>query len=234
MSINSFQCPYVAESKPCERACPWISDPESNGRVMRCPVFVRYFAEKLALKILKHSDIKDDRIKPLTDLKSNINNMSHVIERIREIDKRRSGVTLLISRPGTGKTHILSALLVESLQEGRSAFYLTAKVMKKVAEDMAGSNPGSESIEINNSLRAADVIFIDEIGREGAKTPTFENYLDPFLTGSRKVWIASNFFLDGNPDYSLKYNAATMSRLRWATVIMWEGVDYRTLKGGCK
>lgn len=196
----------------------------------KCAIFKEFEAEKETLKILLQSGIELDRAPRLENLESKVNNMAPVLARIKEIEKG-NGLALLISPNGTGKSHILAGLLFNYiLLTPQWVYYITADKLKWLAGNMAGMEPSEKAREMHNQLQRASVIMIDELYKEGPIAATFENYLNPLLDSNKRIYIASNFFLDGNPLYSMKYSTATMSRLRKAVVIKWEGQDYRKLK----
>lgn len=220
---------YCGCFRSCGYCCPWAGYDE-KGRAKKCSIFREFEAENETLRILMQSGIDLDRVPRLENLENKINNVAPILARIKEIEKGKPGLTLLISPNGTGKTHILAGLLFNYILRKQRVYYVTADKLKWIAGHMAGMDPCEKAREMHNQLQRSPVLMIDELGKEGAVSSTFENYLNPILDSSKRIYIATNFFLDGDPRYSLRYSTATMSRLRKAVVIKWEGKDYRQLK----
>jgi DNA replication protein DnaC len=64
---------------------------------------------------------------------------------------------------GTGKTHFLSALILQALRENRSAIFITASKVVRAVRDTWGRGSQLTEAEVMRALAGVDLLAIDEI-----------------------------------------------------------------------
>jgi DNA replication protein DnaC len=83
------------------------------------------------------------------------------------VSERDSGL-LLIGQPGVGKTHLAVAMLKECIHRGATGvFYTTMDLMVALRQTYASDSGASES-EVLRQITEADIVVLDELGRERA------------------------------------------------------------------
>jgi len=70
---------------------------------------------------------------------------------------------VLIGWTGTGKTHILAALVLQALRENRSAIFITASKVVRAVRDTWGRGSQMSETDVMRALANVDLLAIDEI-----------------------------------------------------------------------
>lgn len=206
--------------------CPFILN--SKGNAERCKI-----AEEIAIKRTISEmiyGVPDRKIKTFSDLVFDINPIESKIKVIRNFVKSQTEILIMISPNGTGKTHILGALLFEFFKQEIDCNYITAKELRELwftRDTNYRDFYESGKIWRLQNFEKSRIRFVDELGGEGVtKSDHFErNFVHLLRTGHPKFILASNI----EPGEIFSDNR-TLSTLSGADVIRWDGIDYRKLR----
>lgn len=91
---------------------------------------------------------------------------------------REHGGVLLIGPPGTGKSHIATALTVAAIQAGHTALYRSAF---DLAQDMAEAEATGTRKEIIAQLCKVDLLVLEDLGMKRLPPTEAEDLLEVFV-----------------------------------------------------
>lgn len=223
----SNNCIY-REKVNCESgpdSCPWILNAEGNAT--KCLIFTdAKIREKISKMVY---GIKNREILTFNDLSFNVNPIKSKVRVIRNFCQSKEDIMWLISPNGTGKTHILQALLYYYMTIGYECSYIRAKELRSlwITRDSNHEKYLEDNMDlILQNFQESRFRFIDEVGGEGiTKSDHFEtNFIELLKSGNRKIILASNL----EPTEVFADNR-TLSILKGAAIVRWKGVDYRSL-----
>jgi len=135
---------------------------------------------------------------------------------------------VLVGWTGTGKTHILSAVTMQALREGRSAIFITAsKVFRAIRDTWGRSNTQTEA-DVFRALAAVDVLCIDEIQEmDDKERRVVSDVINDRYEKGRIVCVSSNL---GKAAFARHMGARALDRLidRGSTVCIMEWESFRS------
>lgn len=222
---------------PCNNQnCPWIKNGEflsqcENWKIKVCETRLYKIMALSGLDVsLPTGNIKfdDDKRKfpdRLTEGKYNV-----IIDRFI-IDGEKHFI-FISSNPGTGKSQILQWLFLETLKNGKSAWYTTAQALKDELFRLAVNQIFHS--EIVDGIKKSWLIIIEDVGMEKqTEAVYFEEYLKSLLdcTG-KKIIFSSNHSLTHLQEQYERV-PQLVSRLDYARgahgdIVWWQGEDKRS------
>jgi DNA replication protein DnaC len=141
----------------------------------------------------------------------------------------RAGKNLvLVGWTGTGKTHILSAVTLQALREGRSAIFITASKVFRAVRDTWGRGNTQTEADVFRALAAVDVLCIDEIQEMDEKERRVINdAINDRYEKGKPVCISSNL---GKEAFARHIGGRALDRLidRGSTVCIMEWESFRS------
>ena len=105
----------------------------------------------------------------LTNYQPNCGKSLRVVEKVTDYgenlkDTIATGRCLtLLGSAGVGKTHILSAIVLNALREGHSAIFMTAYKMIRAVRDARSYSSSQSEADVCRALAAVDLLAIDEV-----------------------------------------------------------------------
>jgi len=140
----------------------------------------------------------------------------------------RDGKNLvLIGWTGTGKTHVLSAVTLQALREGKSAIFLTASKVFRAIRDTWGRTNTQTEADVFRALAAVDILCIDEIQEMDEKEKRVINDVinDRYEKG-KPVCLSSNL---GKQAFARYIGDRALNRLidRDSTICIMEWESFR-------
>ena len=169
----------------CEKHGPYVSRLYGTRTWLDCPVCVEegWKRKSLALAAAKREeararwrDVLGESGIPaayqhctIVGYKPNSNEQMDVVQKIEDycehlgatIDAGKNLV--LVGWTGTGKTHILAALVLQALRENRSAIFITASKVVRAVRDTWGRGTQMSESDVMRALANVDVLAVDEI-----------------------------------------------------------------------
>ena len=105
----------------------------------------------------------------VTGWQARTNPQMHVLQQVENYREHLgetidAGKNLILTGwTGTGKTHILAALVLQALRENRSAIFIAASKVVRAVRDTWGRGSQLTEAEIMRALASVDLLAIDEI-----------------------------------------------------------------------
>ncbi len=79
-------------------------------------------------------------------------------------DESKGRSCLLLGDPGTGKTHLCTAIALEAARQGLEARYTTAQRMFRAIKETFNKGSDKSSTEVIREFSTVDLLVIDEVG----------------------------------------------------------------------
>ncbi len=92
---------------------------------------------------------------------------------------------------GSGKTHSAIQFLCSAIEEGRSGYYITLRDLYLLYNEVNFKDPTATHIELLKYIQSADVLVLDEVGKETLSGPVVSFVED--LLKSRSVRACTTF-----------------------------------------
>lgn len=147
-------------------------------------------------------------------------------------DRLEGGDSLvLMGRPGTGKTHLASAIGGELALSGRSVLFLSMREMvTRVTSTWRGEGSEAQAIQ---SLTEPDLLIIDEVGGESGSVVEkriFFSVLNARYESRRSVILITNVNTNGLKDYLGERAYSRLCETASLVLMTWDGYRGKTLK----
>ena len=117
-------------------------------------------------------------------------------ERFDELSKREQNGLVLIGQIGTGKTHLAASIANALLQTGKRVICMPSVDM--LAKIRATYKANENDDEIMNDLKTADLLIIDDLGKEKATewtSQTIYSIINARYENERPIVITTNYTL---------------------------------------
>lgn len=134
---------------------------------------------------------------------------------------------VLVGWTGTGKTHLLSAITMQALREGRSAIFITASKVFRAIRDTWGRTNTQTEADVFRALAAVDVLCIDEIQEmDDKERRVINDVINDRYEKGKPVCISSNL---GKEAFAKHMGARALDRLtdRGSTVCIMQWQSHR-------